>query len=517
MFSGSTVDRGDAVSVEIDGVVNAPTTGSNETLSVATSADTAPITSAATAAPSRRSDPVTNVTAANNSVAQARARSRSTRSAFTTSSTGGLSDAAGSQILITFPANTDLTGLVGSSSDTTTGSSAIGNCFSRTDVGVPRRTCTCSVGQTIGPGHAVSDRDRRRRQRAQPRDQHDQRRHHLGHHPPSPRQHPTSRSSRTAGLGDGDRYAAVCGRGREDGLHGRVHDIVDGRPVQRGRQPDPDHVPREHRPDRPGRLLECHTSGSSAIATAPPSAATRSSPAHVQRPGDRTQAHGQRRDRRRRQRAPHRAPTRSASTPPQTPPPGYQHLLDRRAQPRLGDVDHRHAAVAAAGAKSVYTVGFTTSSTGGLSDAAGSQILITFPANTDLSGLVGSSVADTSEQQRDRQLLPVGGDRSSPAHCSAASRSQATRSRRDRRRRQRAPHRHQHDQRRHHLRHPIGHQHLLDRRRTADQPAGAAAEQHCRRRRGMSHTRLGLRLPRRAACPTPPAARSRSRSRRRQI
>ena len=45
---------------------------------------------------------------------------------------------------------------------------------------------------------------------------------------------------------------------------------------------------------------------------------------------------------------------------------------------------------AAAGAKSVYTVGFT--GTGGLSNAAGSQILITFPANTDLTGLVGSSV-----------------------------------------------------------------------------------------------------------------------------
>src|SRR6478672_1756778 len=47
---------------------------------------------------------------------------------------------------------------------------------------------------------------------------------------------------------------------------------------------------------------------------------------------------------------------------------------------------------AAAGAKSIYTVGFTTSSTGGLSAAAGSQITITFPANTDLTGLVGSSV-----------------------------------------------------------------------------------------------------------------------------
>ena len=46
----------------------------------------------------------------------------------------------------------------------------------------------------------------------------------------------------------------------------------------------------------------------------------------------------------------------------------------------------------AAGAKTVYTVAFTTSANGALSAAVNDQITIGFPATTDLSGLVGSSV-----------------------------------------------------------------------------------------------------------------------------
>src|SRR5690242_9540118 len=46
----------------------------------------------------------------------------------------------------------------------------------------------------------------------------------------------------------------------------------------------------------------------------------------------------------------------------------------------------------AAGAKTVYTVAFTTSANGALSAAVNDEITIGFPATTDLSGLVGSSV-----------------------------------------------------------------------------------------------------------------------------
>ncbi len=50
----------------------------------------------------------------------------------------------------------------------------------------------------------------------------------------------------------------------------------------------------------------------------------------------------------------------------------------------------------AAGARTVYTVSFTTSSTGGLSGAANSQITITLPSGSSTSTIVGSSVLDTS-------------------------------------------------------------------------------------------------------------------------
>ena len=138
---------------------------------------------------------------------------------------------------------------------------------------------------------------------------------------------------------------------------------------------------------------------------------------------------------------------------------------------------------AAAGAKSIYTVGFTTSSTGGLSNAAGSQILITFPANTDLTG--PGRLLSSRHQREQLPRSATASDRprrSSPAPCSVANdRTKPHGQRRDRRRRQRTDDRDQHDQRRHHLRHRRL-QHLLDRRRTADQPADAAAQQHCCRR-----------------------------------
>ena len=165
---------------------------------------------------------------------------------FTTSSTGGLSNAAGSQILITFPANTDLTGLVGSSvADTSVSTTAIGNCFRSAATVV---TCTLFSGQSIGPSHTVSV----------------------------------------------------------------VIDGVINAPTTRTKTISID------------TTSDTASSNTFSIVGARPLSVTS-----------------------------------ITDTPPS----------------------------AAAGAKSVYTVGFTTSSTGGLSNAAGSQILITFPANTDLTGL----------------------------------------------------------------------------------------------------------------------------------
>src|SRR6478672_224948 len=50
----------------------------------------------------------------------------------------------------------------------------------------------------------------------------------------------------------------------------------------------------------------------------------------------------------------------------------------------------------AAGAQTVYTVGFKASGTGGLSGAAGSTIAITFPAGTDLSHIFAGQIKDNS-------------------------------------------------------------------------------------------------------------------------
>ena len=53
-----------------------------------------------------------------------------------------------------------------------------------------------------------------------------------------------------------------------------------------------------------------------------------------------------------------------------------------------------YAGVGGGGARTVYTVAFTTSATGGLSAAAHSQITIAFPAGTDLSTVAGSQVTE---------------------------------------------------------------------------------------------------------------------------
>src|SRR5438270_265798 len=52
----------------------------------------------------------------------------------------------------------------------------------------------------------------------------------------------------------------------------------------------------------------------------------------------------------------------------------------------------------AASAKTEYVVTFSTSSTGGLSNAAGSQIILTFPTGTDITNLVGTAVRVSGSQ-----------------------------------------------------------------------------------------------------------------------
>src|SRR3954452_11474595 len=50
----------------------------------------------------------------------------------------------------------------------------------------------------------------------------------------------------------------------------------------------------------------------------------------------------------------------------------------------------------AAGARTIYTIAFKASATGGLSQPANSRIVVTFPAGTDLSNVLNSQVYDTT-------------------------------------------------------------------------------------------------------------------------
>src|SRR3954468_3586209 len=58
-------------------------------------------------------------------------------------------------------------------------------------------------------------------------------------------------------------------------------------------------------------------------------------------------------------------------------------------------VDH-HNPTPAAGGRTIYTITFTASATGGLSQPANSRIVVTFPAGTDLSNVLNSQVYDTT-------------------------------------------------------------------------------------------------------------------------
>ena len=149
LFTSNTIAPNATVSVEIDGVINAPTTTGN-TLIVDTTSDTqnsntfSIVGAHSVSAPSITDTPPS---------AAAGAKTIYTVG-FTTSSTGGLSQTAGSQIHLTFPANTDLTGLVSSSVKVPAiSNTSIGNCFRSAPTVV---TCGLFTSNTIAPNATVS-------------------------------------------------------------------------------------------------------------------------------------------------------------------------------------------------------------------------------------------------------------------------------------------------------------------------------------------------------------------------
>ena len=101
---------------------------------------------------------VTNVTAANNAVSQAAGARTVYTIGFKTSSTGGLSGAAGSQFTITFPSGTDVTQIFSINIVDSNSNTQVGNFCSHTAAGVNPPVLTCSIfnGSTVNPGDVVT-------------------------------------------------------------------------------------------------------------------------------------------------------------------------------------------------------------------------------------------------------------------------------------------------------------------------------------------------------------------------
>jgi predicted lactoylglutathione lyase len=147
LFSGETIPASTAVTVVLGGVTNPGTAGSYK-LSVATTKDTTPVNSPSytvTAA-----GKVTRLSVAASPTLAAGALTTYTVS-FTTSSTGGMAQEAGSTIAVTFPAGSNVDTMVNTEVDA--GGNQVGAC-SATATAVA--TCGLFSGETIAPSTAVT-------------------------------------------------------------------------------------------------------------------------------------------------------------------------------------------------------------------------------------------------------------------------------------------------------------------------------------------------------------------------
>ena len=153
--SGKSVADGDHLTVELDGVTNPPQnlTGGQQTLSVVTDADTATATAnySVVAASS-----ITTPTVNNSSPSTAAGARTDYVITFSTSSTGGMSGTAHSQITITFPGTAttpfNTSTIVNAIVTDTTTSTQVGTC------GVSSQTvevCTISSGKSVTAGDTL--------------------------------------------------------------------------------------------------------------------------------------------------------------------------------------------------------------------------------------------------------------------------------------------------------------------------------------------------------------------------
>ena len=154
IFSGNTVAAGDAITVELDGVTNPPTTSTQDTVAVFTSSDTS-----ATSTPYTTvgSNPVASASVTDSPPSAAASARTTYKVSFTTSSTGALSGAAGSTITITFPSGTGLGNLSNDFvTDTTSGQRVGGDCNNTTTANPLVETCFIFNGDTVTATDAIT-------------------------------------------------------------------------------------------------------------------------------------------------------------------------------------------------------------------------------------------------------------------------------------------------------------------------------------------------------------------------
>ena len=245
--SGKTVTAGDTLKVELDGVTTeSPAPVKNaDLLTVSTTSDTTTTTS--NPYPVANAGSISTPAVVNSSPSTAAGARTDYVITFNTSSTGGMSGTAHSQITITFPGTAtspfNTTTIVNAIVTDTTTSTQVGTC------GVSSQTvevCTISSGKSVTAGDTLEvELDGVTTESPAPTGNPDT----LTVPPPQTR--PPRPQARTPSLTQGDlgpegrQHLAVDRRGRAHRLRDDVHHLEHGRDVRDGAQPDHDHVPRD--------------------------------------------------------------------------------------------------------------------------------------------------------------------------------------------------------------------------------------------------------------------------------
>ena len=338
IFNGSTVAPGDTVAITLNEVTNPAPALPNPSLSVSTSAESTPVNSPASASYQVvGQNPITNVTVDNDTVTQAAGARTVYHVGFKTSITGGLAGAAGSQFTITFPNGTDITQI--QTFDIRDGATQVGNFCSHTAAGVNPPVLTCA--RTV---------------------------YHVGF-----------KTSITGGLAGaaGSQFTITFPNGT-DITQIQTFDIRDGA-TQVGNFCS--HTAAGVNPP----VLTCNIFNSATGVVHPGDTIT-TTLNEVTNPTT-TAAN----------------PTVTVATTSDTAPVSSPNTGNTRYQivgqnPITNVTVDNDTVTQAAGARTVYHVGFKTSITGGLAGAAGSQFTITFPNGTDITQIQTFDIRDGATQ-----------------------------------------------------------------------------------------------------------------------